>query len=154
MTTIAYRDGVLAADSMLTGYDADCGSVTKIRRNRHGWIGGACGNAGSISLFMDWFLNTAARVDVKPPPSVSDNAADGFVVVPGDRVFFWSGAPALWPVIAPFHAIGSGMRFAMGAMAMGANAREAVEVARKFDVYTGGRIATLSLAPAPGRKSS
>lgn len=154
MTTIAYRDGILAADSMLTGYDADCGSVIKIRRNRHGWLGGASGNKGSTTLFMDWFLNTPPRIDVKPAPTVDDNSADGIVILPGGRVFFWSGSAALWAVIAPFHTLGSGMRFAMGAMAMGASAREAVGVAKKFDVYTGGRIATLSLAPAPGRKSS
>ena len=37
----------------------------------------------------------------------------------------------------PFWAIGSGSQFAKGAMAVGASARDAVEVASAFDVYTG-----------------
>jgi len=37
----------------------------------------------------------------------------------------------------PFYAIGSGADYAIGAMAMGATAKEAVEIASKFDIHTG-----------------
>ena len=36
-----------------------------------------------------------------------------------------------------FWAVGSGEEYALGAMAMGASAAQAVEVASQFDVYTG-----------------
>lgn len=42
----------------------------------------------------------------------------------------------------PF-AIGSGRDFALAAMDMGATAKEAVEMAAKRDVYTGGTIRTV-----------
>lgn len=46
---------------------------------------------------------------------------------------------------APFYADGSGGEYAMGAMAMGANARQAVQVACRFDLASGDGIDTLTL---------
>jgi ATP-dependent protease HslVU (ClpYQ) peptidase subunit len=44
-----------------------------------------------------------------------------------------------------FWAIGSGEQAAMVAMHMGATAKEAVEMAKRVDPYTGGRVREFSL---------
>ncbi len=51
-------------------------------------------------------------------------------------------------VIDDFYAIGSGAKVALGAMACGKSAIEAVRIAARFDPYTGGRINSESLVKA------
>ena len=66
-------------------------------------------------------------------------------IAPGGEVREWQGEG--WFVSAmDFIAWGSGECFALGAMAMGATAPQAVEVASKFNIQTGGTIRQLSLA--------
>jgi 20S proteasome alpha/beta subunit len=46
--------------------------------------------------------------------------------------------PSAWLVVdQPYYAIGSGSPFALGALAQGASAKEAVEAAAKSDPFTG-----------------
>lgn len=49
------------------------------------------------------------------------------------------------PVKSPFHAVGSGRDYAMAAMHYGKTAREAVELACLYDVYTGCPVTELSV---------
>jgi ATP-dependent protease HslVU (ClpYQ) peptidase subunit len=51
-----------------------------------------------------------------------------------------------------FQAIGSGLEYATGAMAMGADAKEAVRVAIKFDSDSGGRIHTMKPKLVAGKR--
>lgn len=48
------------------------------------------------------------------------------------------------PIECEYHAIGSGAKYALGAMAMGAGAIEAVEVAMKFDPHCGGVVLAMA----------
>ena len=77
---------------------------------------------------------------------IGDQPKEGCVVVfsrDGGTIYEDGG----WQPVgdAEFYAFGSGDAFAMGAMAMGATAEQAVEVATRFDVYSGGPITVLSL---------
>lgn len=51
----------------------------------------------------------------------------------------------LFPINCPFHAIGSGRDFAISAMSMGKTAKEGVELAAQWDLWTGGPIIELQL---------
>jgi hypothetical protein len=51
------------------------------------------------------------------------------------------------PIKEGFHAVGSGRDFALSAMRLGRTAREAIELACEFDVFTGGPITVLDLLP-------
>lgn len=55
--------------------------------------------------------------------------------------------PAGYPMLVsnPFHAIGAGAEIATGALAMGADAKEAVRLAIKYHTGCGGKIRTLKL---------
>lgn len=139
MTTIAYKDGVIAYDSRVTrGSLIDHDDYEKlIHRGGHRFLmtGAGC----EFSALIDEYLGV--RIGDKPLE------ANGLVVTNG-RLYqigrdaesgFW--VDDVW-LERPF-AIGSGRDFALAAMDMGATAREAVEAAAKRDVYTGGTIRTV-----------
>ncbi|CAN7306361.1 hypothetical protein LJR231_001579 [Phyllobacterium sp. LjRoot231] len=142
MTTIAYRDGVLASDSMLSGDALAWGSVSKIVRAKNGAIGGACGRLEKTLEFLAW-LEAFNGDALDHPPSQME--ADGIVVTPDLKLLLWTGGSQLAIVDAPFLAIGTGAKIAMGAMAMGASPAQAIRIAREYDVYTGGEIKILSI---------
>lgn len=140
MTVIAYRDGVLAADTLVTESGRLYGFAQKIVRSRAGHIGGAGGPAEAGVKFMAWI--EAGCVDA--PPEHKD-PADGIVIYPDGRTMHWDGGPVLLAAEAPFFALGCGAPIALGAMAAGADARRAVEIAIRYDCYCGGEITVLTL---------
>ncbi len=136
MTTIAYRDGILAADTMVQGSQMNCGAVTKIAQHENTFtMGGACGSAEACQLFRQWILDGA----VPPCPTLGDDA-DGLLIDGAGNTFFVGPKGVMVPFKAKFVAIGSGEKFAMAAMHMGARAIEAVEVAIALDLHSAGPI--------------
>jgi hypothetical protein len=135
MTTIAYRWGVLAADSrmMLGGWKSPY-DATKLHRLPDGTV---CGVVGEYSLgiaFVEWLQSR--EVDGRPSlegASVVHLAKDGTITVHEGGGAFPIGKP-------DFGAWGSGMPAALAAMHMGADARKAVEIAALLDDSTGGPV--------------
>jgi len=141
MTTIAYKDGVLAADTLCVNGHIRSGFVTKIIRGPNGELGGAAGNAGYNRLFQDWVAG--GRVGDAPIPKQDDECRDlGFVVLP-DGVIEQHEPEGLNLIRADMYAAGSGRNVAQGAMAAGASAEEAVRIAIGLDCYSGGEITVL-----------
>ena len=139
MTTIAYKDGVIAYDSRVTrGSLIDHDDYEKlIHRKGHRFLFTGCGP--DFPMLMDEFFG------VKNGDRPLDSS--GLVITNGKlwqigrdaESGFWMDE--IWAE-RPF-AMGSGRDFALAAMDMGATAKEAVEAAAKRDVYTGGTIRTL-----------
>lgn len=139
MTTITWDGTTLAADrraSHVGGSDF----VTKIRRLSDGRLVGAAGISACCELWMHWREHGGEMPALlKPKDSGTDTTADGIEIHPGGKVFIY-GKYGPVPIESPFTAVGSGKPFALGAMAMGANAILAVEVAARFDRSTGGGV--------------
>lgn len=135
MTTIAYRDGVMAADrSAHLGDDwIKPDRVTKIVRLSDGSLFAAAGETGVWGGLLEWFL--AAEADRGERPKIPD--CDVFLLKPDGVLWFYTGAGRR-EVDAPFAAIGSGSPVALGAMWAGCTAKRAVEIAAKVDPWTGG----------------
>jgi hypothetical protein len=142
VTTIAYRDGVLAADTGMTIGGSQFAHMTKIARNKRGDLAGGCGMAPWCCAFLKWFMNGEKGA---PPPIEKDGGNDkskgfiarargGLVVHESDGTF----AP-----IAPYYAIGSGRGEAIGAMFAGASAELAVRAAIAHDESTFGDVTVL-----------
>lgn len=147
MTTIAYRDGIMAADTQTTAGDIDRGSCQKIWRLSDGSLLGIAGQIGFEDAVMEWI---AAGARWQDRPIMPEGATVfGLLIKPNGSAAVFSKEFVLQRIEGPFHAQGSGNELAIGAMGFGATAAEAVAVAMKFDVYTGGRITTLSLAAVP-----
>lgn len=144
MTTIAYRDGVIAADSLVCAGPMRAGSVTKVGRSASGHLGGAAGSMDNAAAFVAWLMSGA---EGELPPRSAD--FDGLLVNPSGDVFYVGEKGGPVAVSGPFFAIGSGERFAVAAMEMGATAMRAVEVAVKYDVNSAAPIISLSRAGTP-----
>lgn len=140
MTTIAYRGGVMAADSMayLGSREAKHARKTKLRKLPDGSVAGASSSeVGLTSALLDW-VEQGCSPDNRPS---SDGSGFELLVVKPNAC----GAVELYndsfyptKAYADFTAIGSGSAYALGAMAMGADAHMAVRVAGQFDHFTGG----------------
>ena len=142
MTTIAYRDGVLACESLVTAGTMRAGSLQdKIARSPQGYIAGAAGRMGHNVAFNRWI---EAGMPEEAKPELGDDF-DAIIVSPDGVVSYVSDKLVICPIDAPFAAIGSGEKYAMAAMEMGASAERAIEVAMKFDTSSGGEIKTLKL---------
>lgn len=141
MTTIAYRDGVMAADTQI-GQDSMIvpGKAWKIARLPDGSLAGFCGKMVDCAAVLDWL----ARPET-PAPKV-DASLDGLLVTPDGGLWAIEG-PELHRCTfdAPYSAVGSGARYALAAMMTGADARRAVEIAIALDDGSGGDVVSLEL---------
>lgn len=143
MTTIAYRAGILASDSLATQGWAVGGYVRKIgRRGRLLWAG-----AGSSPLCERFGLWVERGAYDAPPPmgdaTDADRHAIGYLFLPDDSmVQFHAGFPPM-RIKAPFYAFGSGGPIALGAMAAGKGPAAAVRIAMIWDRGSGGDLQTV-----------
>lgn len=138
MTTIAYRKGVLAADTRMIQGSAIIGNVTKIVRRDDGALAGGAGDLAWVQAFHRWFM---AGEEGDPP--ILEDGSKGLIVRRRKPVeMFEPGGTVEWK--PPYLAIGSGKEFALGAMFAGASAIEAIKAAMAFDPGTGGEVMVLT----------
>lgn len=149
MTTIVVRDGIMAADSCVT-VSSEAGGDRKFRcekiykkvlPNGETVLIGTAGESAPGLVFVDWYGSG------KPNPTeLLDGEADIDIIVLTTRGVFgydkWCRGEKL---MGRFHAIGSGTKAALGALHMGATARQAVRIACKIDPYSAPPIVTMSL---------
>ena len=138
MTTIAVKNGVMAADSLVSYGNSTCGYAEKIRRTKGGILIAWAGPLHMQLSAFDWFEGGAEYEDA--PPDLRDAGSGELVALLPDKRFmaFYCARPLAFS--APFYAIGSGSEYAIGAMATGASAAEAVHIASRFDHGTGGEV--------------
>lgn len=140
MTIVAYKDGVLAADKQC----CDAGmarTVTKIRRLKDGRLAGASGNSSMCRRMLDWIDDGA---DISKHPDTKDQCNVLVVNLDGSLDLYDEGAAAI-KLEDPFAAIGCGRDYALGAMACGASAVKAVDIACRFDIHCGQGVDMLRL---------
>jgi hypothetical protein len=93
---------------------------------------GFAGVVNGVSSVWDFFIDPTV---FKKPPRPKETM---FVVLTGDKKIYTFNDPTEWmQVDANHYAIGSGSTFALGALATGASALDAVKTASKFDPLTG-----------------
>jgi len=142
MTTITYRDGILASDSRAySGGSTPIGQKQKIWQLECGTMFGVSTVHPGLSEQVAAWISSEQNRDYLPPvdPTFTALLIDplGQVFIAIDSYFFTG------PLTGDYFAIGSGDHYALGAMAMGASAVEAVEVAMVHDAWTGGRICSI-----------
>ena len=138
MTTIAFRDGIMACDSRMTGgYIAVCKSkIVEGRDCLVGFSGDAiAGHSGAMYL--------AGEMQDRPVTSKDDV---WFLVYRDKRLYLADSEFRELPLDGnKYFAIGSGEQAAMVAMHMGASAAEAVKMAIRVDENSGGTVREYSL---------
>lgn len=140
MTTIAYKDGVIAYDGRQTRNDrivSDSSPKCQVVDGVSFFLSGAaCDEKALIAAYF----GTPSPV----PIECSGYVVDGgklLLVANDDKTGIWK--QELDP--SNHGAIGSGAPYALAAMDMGASAEDAVRAAMKRDIYTGGLIRTLTI---------
>ena len=154
MTTIAFRDGILAADSQVT-VNTEAGGSTKhrcaklfrktIKQGRKSFdvIIATAGASSPGSMFVDWYGSG------EPIPKMLELHGGDFtcLVLAPHGLYEVDMYCFPEPILDKFYAVGSGRKEALAAMHCGKSAREAVEIASRIDPYTGGAITTMTLTP-------
>jgi hypothetical protein len=114
-----------------------------------GYVAGA-GYYDQVVEIADW-LNKGADPDSRPV--LPENAESTILIVDEEGACHWLTWPYLRPIKVdePFIAIGSGAQYAMGAMAAGANALKAVEIANTYDPSSGRGVQVVRCGPRPKR---
>lgn len=145
MTTIAARDGVIAADTQLTtGRRRGLEAYTKIR-----FIEGI-GLVGMAGVLMDMMAVLEAMEELNSTNIILPYDCDvsGCIVDLKGRNYTFNIADDFkirkMPV-SKFVATGSGADYAYGALVHGATAKEAVQAACKLDIHSGGKVQTLNI---------
>lgn len=142
MTVIVWDGRSLAADRLMT-----CGSQAREARklfvHERGTDGrlfaiAICGTLPGGLLLRDWYL---AGADPEKFPAAQATDDGGWLIVwdphSTPELVEYARLPVAMPVIDPRESWGSGADFALGAMAMGADARRAAEVACELCVHCG-----------------
>lgn len=134
MTTVVWDGKTLAADRRMAEYMTTC----KIFPIPGGYFSGA-GSMDQLVEVAAWLQESGDK------PRLPDEPESEFIVVRGSEAFWLT-----WPwlrevrIREPFAALGSGSEYALGALAMGADAETAVKVAAQFDRHTGGGVDAVS----------
>lgn len=163
MTTIVYRDGVMAGDMRGVWGEWSRASETKVFASAAlGVIAGVCGSAtlgppvllalsrgeeaGAAFDVADLMLDLTDTLASLPADDRSGVllAIDARRDAPFRRLVQISRAGVEY-IAAPWHAMGGDAAIAVGALAMGATARQAVAVAIRHGVCSGGDVEWVEL---------
>lgn len=142
MTTIVFRDGVFAADSMIAYGTYTNGERAKITRC-HFYHVALAGLAWLRIPLERWALEGCPE-DAVPAELLEHEADFDSLLVNEEGQCFTFCKGYLLPIPSGYIAIGSGSQLALGAMAHGASADEAVAAAMRHDKNTGGSVQSVS----------
>ena len=146
MTTIVYRNGVMAADTQAYLGRGESGAArkSKIFKEPDGTlIGASSGCVGGTWFLLDWFRNGCKT----PVEGVAPDSFEMLIVRPGGLITLYHDGFYPTHITAEFAAIGSGAAYALGAMSHGAGPELAVSIACEHDPFSGGEVEALSLTP-------
>jgi hypothetical protein len=135
MTAIAYRDGILAADTARWHGDVKVSDDRKIFRLPDGSLFAGSGAVDIIKAYVAW---KSGQGD-KPEPAEKEEDFGG-ILVTKDGVKIVGGAYREYMQEADFYAEGSPVEFLYGAMAAGASAEEAIRLAIRHCKDAGGNV--------------
>jgi hypothetical protein len=147
MTIIVVRDGIMASDSRVT-VESDAGGIRVFQCQKLYKIPelkcviGVTGDGFAALRFVQWYRTLSAKKKRKPMDTLALAEADFTAVVmhadgrleeydrwcTPEEIELGEGKNA-------FYAVGCGTKLALGALAMGASASQAVEIACKYDPF-------------------
>ena len=135
VSIVAWDGKTIVADKQATCADMRF-STTKLRRIGSGEVLAIIGLESAGQMLMSWYEDGA---DPEKWPKCQEDKEDWVRLVVASKTGckVYERHPVAMPIEDSFMAWGSGRDYAMGAMAEGANARRAVEVAMKFNTACG-----------------
>lgn len=143
MTTVAFRAGQLAADTLIAYNSITNGSRQKIAQC--GRFAVALAGPAWLRQPLETWCSLGCPEDDVPDVLINNQNSFASLIVDtetGELFEFDNGFRI--PIHADYTAIGSGAMLALGAMAHGADAEEAVIAAARHDKNTGGPVTSLT----------
>jgi hypothetical protein len=140
MTTIAYRDGIMAGDTLVADEEVrfPC-HERKVHRLSDGSLVGLCGDLAQTQAFLGW-LRAGMPGDCPP-----FDKSDAVIARPGRALIFCEGGRFSTLAEVPYVALGSGRLLALGCLWHGGSAAEAVRAGIAHDIASGGKVHTVRL---------
>jgi hypothetical protein len=136
VTTCAWDGKTLAADTRANSGGMPYQTL-KVYKLSDGRLYAGCGAAEDLQAVRIWLESGGDK------PTPKDFV--GLVIGPNRQWSRYEDKLVPIPVQNSFHAVGSGRDYAIAAMHLGKTAREAVELACLYDIYTGSPITEVSL---------
>jgi len=137
VTAVAYRAGVMAADSV--GWTCNLSVAVpvapKIKRLRGGGLIAAAGQTVAIDRFVEWMLRGGGK-----PEGIDRDDLTGLWVHPDGSVWMCLHDLHFIRIHSEFFAIGAPSTFMMGALFAGATAEESVRLAIAHTDGAGGSV--------------
>lgn len=138
MTTVICDRRGMAADMRLSDAGIPAFKTTKIHRI-NGSLIGFCGNAEQALQFIEWRRNPG------PKPTFTEACFEALELNAAGEMFWWGSELQAVPVADEVMGIGSGAAYAIGAVAMGASLKRAIQIASQYDSATGAEVQTMTL---------
>jgi ATP-dependent HslUV protease subunit HslV len=148
MTTLAYRDQILAADSGAWVGNVMHRTSAKLAKDSLGRLHGVVGNAGEATTYLNW---VRSGMEGPPPmpkeidPKDSTSSFIALIIELDGTIYMHTAGGQEEHIDAPYFALGSGSEFAMGAMYAGGSAETAVHAAAAHSNYAATPIVTMRL---------
>jgi hypothetical protein len=139
MTTIVYRAPFLVGDRCCSHNGSRHYDQQKIFRRHDGALIGIAGNGNLAARWRNWWMD--GEPEGKEPARAfgdGDDYSIGGFIIRRDGAVIQFDRFGEDEVTGPYFAIGSGSEVALGALAMGATAKQAVEICVRYDVFSGG----------------
>lgn len=149
MSTIVFRDGVIAADTQLTIQGGGIGALkaygaTKIAKDSEGVLYGVVGTYAQCTKVIEALKRQAKTGGAVPlPVPTRDDDFEILIAYPDGRLRSLIPEGEIILDDTKYYAIGSGAPVAMGAMFAGASARLAIMAAIEHSEGTGGKVQML-----------
>lgn len=142
MSVIVWDGKTLAADRQATSGNL-ARTTTKIFRHGDLLFGGA-GTHTALEALREWVMGGCDKTKFPTMPVDGNNIPHLWVINRNGHIAKFEDSPYPITYADKVFAEGSGRDFAYGAMAMGADAVRAVEIANQYDVHCGGGVDVLT----------
>ena len=137
MTTIAFKDGIMACESCQSHTYIDQVECKKIFVV-NGDVLGLAGALVDFPRFITWYKEERVNMSNVTPPQHHIESIEALVYSKGKLYHFDEDCIAI--PMGSIAGIGSGGGYAVAAMLAGADAGEAVKIACKLDMYSNGTV--------------
>lgn len=134
MSVVVWDGNGLAADRQATSYDTRV-QTQKVFMAHDGNVVAFTGSMGAGYELIEWYNN--GRIVAEYPAIQKTDDWARLIVCSKDGCWSYEQSHIPMKVLDKYAAFGSGADFARGALAMGADAIRAVQVANQFNVYCG-----------------
>jgi len=152
MSTICYKDGIIAGDTMMSFNSELCNGVKKVGR-LDDYLFGFVGHLAIMHRMYAWI--DLIPDDVAPQdfylhledmPDMGELSGTVMLVGKDRRIWSIGSDGSSLRLTGEYEAIGSGSTYALGALHAGKSAEESVKTAMHYDAYTGGNVETFTFS--------